>query len=571
MSTILKCKMCGGDIEVNKDMTIGTCLFCGSTMTLPNIDTDKKARLFNRANQYRMNNEFDKAYDAYKTIIDEDGQEAEAYWGCVLSEYGIEYVDDPKTGRKMPTCHRTHIKSIKESANFQLACKYAGAERLFMYQDEADIIDAISKKILSISVKEKPYDVFICYKESDDRTGERTQDSVIAENIYGELENKGIRTFFARISLEDKLGKDYEPFIFSALNSAKVMIVVSTRREYCNAVWIKNEWSRYLGFMEEDPEKVIIPVYHGMSPYELPDELACFQAQNFEKIGAVQDIVRGVQKLLGTGNTHGVETDVLRSLVEDKKKSDIKKEKAIKVIKYIAIIAIAVTGCILLITYYVIPKSKYNTAQEKYEKSDYIEAAKEFEKINDFSDSEDRIYDCYYQNGMQLLENKDYDSAQKQFEDIIDYSDAKQQSMRCVYLKAMDYADEKQYNKALALLDEIPEYSETENGIKECTYMQAESLYKDGSISNSLGAIKLFHKLGDQGYKDSQEQYEKIAAEFYEQGKDAIRSNDLDRASRIFTVLKAENYKDSQKLYKDIKKAEESLDKFDELVENLDF
>ena len=65
MANILKCKMCGGDIEVSQDMTVGKCLYCGSTMTLPRIDSDKKARLFNRANAYRLNNEFDKAYDAY--------------------------------------------------------------------------------------------------------------------------------------------------------------------------------------------------------------------------------------------------------------------------------------------------------------------------------------------------------------------------------------------------------------------------------------------------------------------------------------------------------------------------
>ena len=112
MATILKCKMCGGDIEVSHDMAIGTCMFCGSTMTLPRIDSEKKARLFNRANQYRLNNEFDKAYDAYRAIVDEDEQEAEAYWGLVLCKYGIEYVDDPKTGKKVPTCHRTSYDSI---------------------------------------------------------------------------------------------------------------------------------------------------------------------------------------------------------------------------------------------------------------------------------------------------------------------------------------------------------------------------------------------------------------------------------------------------------------------------
>lgn len=34
-TSLIKCKVCGGDIEVNKDMTIGTCLYCGSKVTLP--------------------------------------------------------------------------------------------------------------------------------------------------------------------------------------------------------------------------------------------------------------------------------------------------------------------------------------------------------------------------------------------------------------------------------------------------------------------------------------------------------------------------------------------------------
>ena len=54
--------MCGGDIQISADNVIGTCLFCGSTLTLPRIDSEKKARLFNRANQYRQACEFDKAY-----------------------------------------------------------------------------------------------------------------------------------------------------------------------------------------------------------------------------------------------------------------------------------------------------------------------------------------------------------------------------------------------------------------------------------------------------------------------------------------------------------------------------
>ena len=48
-------------------------------------------------------------------------QEAEAYWGLVLCKYGIEYVDDPATGKKVPTCHRSSFESIMEDPNFEQA------------------------------------------------------------------------------------------------------------------------------------------------------------------------------------------------------------------------------------------------------------------------------------------------------------------------------------------------------------------------------------------------------------------------------------------------------------------
>ncbi len=33
---VIKCKMCGGDIELSADKTVGMCEYCGSTMTLGN-------------------------------------------------------------------------------------------------------------------------------------------------------------------------------------------------------------------------------------------------------------------------------------------------------------------------------------------------------------------------------------------------------------------------------------------------------------------------------------------------------------------------------------------------------
>lgn len=157
----------------------------------------------------------------YESIVADFPEEAEAYWGLVLCRYGIEYVDDPATGRKVPTCHRSSFDSILEDSDFEQACENADPIARRVYRDEAKTIEDIRKGIVEVSGKEPPYDIFICYKETDEK-GERTVDSVIAQDVYDALTEKGYRVFFSRITLEDKLGTEYEPYIFAALNSAKV-------------------------------------------------------------------------------------------------------------------------------------------------------------------------------------------------------------------------------------------------------------------------------------------------------------------------------------------------------------
>ncbi|MBQ2110714.1 MAG: TIR domain-containing protein, partial [Clostridia bacterium] len=112
------------------------------------------------------------------------------------------------------------------------------------------------------------------------------------------LTESGYRVFFSRITLEDKLGLEYEPYIFAALNSAKVMLVFGTDYEHFNAVWVKNEWSRFLKLMAADKTKYLIPCYKDIDAYDMPEEFAHLQAQDMGKVGAEQDLIRGIKKLL---------------------------------------------------------------------------------------------------------------------------------------------------------------------------------------------------------------------------------------------------------------------------------
>ena len=124
-----------------------------------------------------------------------------------------------------------------DDANFEMVMENADSVARSVYREQAKAIEEIRKGIIEVSSKEEPYDIFICYKETAEN-GERTLDSVLAQDIYDTLTDKGYRTFFARITLEDKLGMEYEPYIFAALNSAKIMLTIGTDYEYFNAVWV---------------------------------------------------------------------------------------------------------------------------------------------------------------------------------------------------------------------------------------------------------------------------------------------------------------------------------------------
>lgn len=298
---VIKCKMCGGDLNIVEDSSVCECEYCGTKQTVPKVDDEKKLKLFSRAGKLLRSCEFDKASGVFESIIADFPEEAEAYWGLILCKYGIEYVDDPATGKKVPTCHRSSFESVEDDSNYEQACENADPVARRVYREEARQIETLRKRILEVSGKEEPYDVFISYKELDE-DGDRTPDSVIAQDIYRTLTKEGYRVFFSRISLEGKLGVEYEPYIFAALNSAKVMIVVGTDYEYFDAVWVKNEWSRFLKLIASGQQKTVIPVYKDMDPYDMPKELRALAAQNMGKIGAMQDLLHGVEKLLGKTN-----------------------------------------------------------------------------------------------------------------------------------------------------------------------------------------------------------------------------------------------------------------------------
>lgn len=324
INMVFNCKMCGANLNVQPGMRICKCDYCDSVQTIPDLSSEKKLQLFNKANSLRFACDFDRASDIYKEIISDFPEEAEAYWGLCLCKYGIEYVVDPETQNRVPTCHRTSFERIQDIPEFRKVLEYSDINLRNIYTQLAEVIDNIQQKILKIAVKEKPFDVFICYKETD-FDGKRSKDSILAERIYSRLTQQNIKVFFAPVTLKDKLGTEFEPYIYSAINSAQIMICVGTSEEHFDSVWVRNEWSRFVELIKKDKSKILIPCYSNISVNQLPIQFRGFQAQDLSEINAFDNIVKNVQDILKASESSKSQLNILMEQFEGQLKNERSK------------------------------------------------------------------------------------------------------------------------------------------------------------------------------------------------------------------------------------------------------
>lgn len=268
----LKCKMCGSNLDIEDSITVCKCEKCGTSQTVPDIEDDKELKLFERAGRLRFNCDFDKAAGIYNTITDSYPEEAEGYWGLILCKYGIEYVDNA-SGKKVPVCHRISYDSVMDDEDFELVMENSDSESRAIFREEAKIIEENRKKYIQIAESEQPYDIYISYRAKDDN-GDKTAVSEIAGHLYNKLTSAGYRVFLSEAALKGKKRSECEPYIYSALNSANVMLALGTSYDDYNDVWVKNEWNRYLEIAEKNKNKCLIPCYKDVDEYDIPKEFA---------------------------------------------------------------------------------------------------------------------------------------------------------------------------------------------------------------------------------------------------------------------------------------------------------
>lgn len=261
-----------------KDIQTWKCEYCGTENI---VEKDASSDLLENAITACANYEFEEALEYYEEILRENPEHNQAIWGRLCCKYGIVYVED-ESGHGALTCHKQVDADIKDDDDYLILRKKRWFLNKPKFREDVKKISRIQNEIRQLKEKNtNNYDIFICYKQSAPEG--ITTDSFDAEFLYYRLKKEGYRVFFAKKSLKNKAGVQYEAAIFNAISTAKVMIVFGSKPEYFTSTWVKSEWQRYLACVKENTtRKVIIPLYKKMDASQLPEKIRDYQAVDFD-------------------------------------------------------------------------------------------------------------------------------------------------------------------------------------------------------------------------------------------------------------------------------------------------
>ncbi len=257
-----KCSKCGGIVDVTDDGFV--CRYCGDVFVQTEVSEDEII-LLNSANSKREDYDFDGALEDCNKILAKNPSNSEANWCALLAKYKIIYIKNSE-GEYVSTflCPQAD-KPIKESEYYSRLSKSR--------REDAERVENRRQIVLDEYKKIPNYDVFISYKQhkGGSYTAE-TEESEWADKVYDILLRNKLRAFIDKKSLRGNAG--WEPHIYSALQSAKIMVVISSSLENINSPWVKNEWKRFIAFSKTDASKVIAVACpkSKVAPEKLPEE-----------------------------------------------------------------------------------------------------------------------------------------------------------------------------------------------------------------------------------------------------------------------------------------------------------
>ncbi|MCQ2421160.1 MAG: hypothetical protein MJ118_08490, partial [Clostridia bacterium] len=138
---ILKCRMCGAELNREEDSGTVICRSCGFLQAVPMTASEDALERFAQAAQLLAAREYIKASELYEQLAADFPEDAEPIWGKLLCSRQVDYSPDPIYGDRKPFCRSLPAVSILEDPEFDRVLELADDTRRKAYQSEAALID----------------------------------------------------------------------------------------------------------------------------------------------------------------------------------------------------------------------------------------------------------------------------------------------------------------------------------------------------------------------------------------------------------------------------------------------
>jgi len=157
-----QCNVCRQTVNLADNEQIGACPRCGSLFVVPNQfrDNANKRNIYRLADEALANRNFDVALTYYKRILMVDAKETAAHWGFLLSKYGVEISGRGDTYQHV-IFHRLERELFTDDPSYETMVTYCPKEALYYYQGLSRIIAQQQQKMLAISQRQQPYDIYL--------------------------------------------------------------------------------------------------------------------------------------------------------------------------------------------------------------------------------------------------------------------------------------------------------------------------------------------------------------------------------------------------------------------------
>lgn len=324
-----KCPWCGNEYREQDFLT-------DEANIIADIDTYsllKKAR-----DSIELDYDFSKSLKFSQNVLERDPFSQEANWLALLAENQIIYLQND-SGEYVPSFLQPEKSSVKR-------CKYYSALNS-QFKADAEKVEKVRLEAVAEYERIKPYDVFISYRQHE-LDGAETKEAVWARDIYTELKTnpktKHLNVFFDQKCLTGS-NAGWEPHIYSAVHSAKCMIILGSSLKNINSRWVRNEWKRFLAFKSRGEKKdYIVLADESVNPLLLDEELQGKQVISNTSGKWLNDIGNRVVEVC-CPKIQKTEKEPKESLHSKPKKERKKMSKAAKVIVSCVLAAIIfVTG-----------------------------------------------------------------------------------------------------------------------------------------------------------------------------------------------------------------------------------